>query len=95
MTEGRRDAKELWYRASATNMVAFATMWFGPLLLILFVLKSMIRTSVALYLLVVPWALLGLIMLVRPNWISRMAHATEKVLERVGESLEKRPPGFP
>ncbi len=96
MTDNRRDPNELWYRASPKNVVIFALMWLGEAFLILMFAKWVIHGSAVLYLLLVPWALFGLIMVVRPNWIMRVMRAWEKNLERVGEQLEKRPPpGFP
>ena len=96
MTDNRPDTTELCYRASAKNIVIFALMWLGEGFLILVFIKRVIHGSAALYLLMVPWALFGLIIVLRPNWAMRMTRSLEKELERVGESLEKRPPpGFP
>lgn len=93
VTDNRRDLTELWYRASAKNVVIFALMWLGAAFLTLMFVKSVIHA--AQYLLLVPWTLLGSTMVVRPDWIMRATRAWEKDLERVGEQLEKRPPGFP
>ena len=87
---------ELWYRASAKNVVIFALMWLGEFFLILMFFKWVIHGSALVYLLLFPWALFGLIMVVRPNWILRATRAFDKALEDAGALFEKRPPpGFP
>ena len=86
----------LWYRASAKNVVIFALMWLGELFLILMFFKWVIHGSALVYLLLVPWAFFGSIMVVRPNWILRATRALDKALEDAGALFEKRPPpGFP
>ena len=87
---------ELWYRVSAKNTVIFALMWLGELFLILKFFKWVIHGSAAVYLLMVPWTLFGLIMVVRPNWILHAMRWFDKALEDAGALFEKRPPpGFP
>jgi hypothetical protein len=87
---------KLWYRASAKNVVSFALMWLGEFFLILMFFKWVIHGSAFVYLLLVPWALFGLIMVVRPNWILRATRALDRALEDAGALFEKRPlPGFP
>lgn len=87
---------KLWYRASAKNVVIFALMWLGEAFLMLKFFKWVIHGSALVYLLLVPWALFGLIMVVRPNWILRATRASDKALEDAGALFEKRPPpGFP
>jgi hypothetical protein len=77
-------------------MVIFALMWLGEAFLVLMFVKWVIRASAAVYLLMVPWALLGLIMVARPNWILRATRAFDKASEDAGALFEKRPPpGFP
>jgi hypothetical protein len=77
-------------------VVIFALMWLGELFLILKFFKWVIHGSALVYLLLVPWALFGLIMVVRPNWILRATRAFDKALEDAGALFEKRPPpGFP
>ena len=96
MPDDRPDSTELWYRASARNVTIFALIWLGEALLILMLVKWAIHGSAAVYLLIIPWALIGLILVLRPGWIVRMDQAFWKVLERIGEPWEKRPPpGFP
>jgi hypothetical protein len=95
MPNGRDNPTELWYRASAKNMVFFVLIWLGAASPVFMFIK-MIHGSVALYLFLVPWALLGLTMLVRPNWLLRITRAWQKESERMGGQLEKRPPtGLP
>ena len=85
-----------WYRASAKNVVIFALIWVGEPFLILMFVKWVFHGSAAVYLLMFPLALFGLIMLVRPNWILGMTRAFDKALEDAGALFEKRPPpGFP
>lgn len=96
VTQNRRDLTELWYRATAKNVMIFALKWLGAAFLTLLFVKWVIHGSAALYLLLIPWTLLGSAMVARPDWIMRATRAWEKDLERVGEQLEKRPPpGFP
>ncbi len=100
MTDNRRDPTELWYRASAKNVVIFALTWLGEAFLILMFVKWVIHGSAIVYLLMIPWTLVGLIVVVRPNWLmrlsQRMSRASDKFLEQAGELFEKRPPpGFP
>ena len=86
----------LWYRASAKNVVIFALMWLGQAFLILMFLRWVFHGSAAVYLLLVPWMLFGLIIVLRPNWILGMTRAFDKALEDAGALFEKRPPpGFP
>jgi hypothetical protein len=96
MNDNRDDATAPWYKASAKNLVLFALMWLGEGFLTLLFVKWVIHGSVAVYWLLVPWALFGLVILLRPNWILSVTRGFDKFLEQVGESLEKRPPpGFP
>jgi hypothetical protein len=86
----------LWYKASAKNVAMFALIWLGEGFLILMFVKWVIHGSAAVYLLLVPWMLFGLIMVVRPNWILDVTRAGEKALEDAGALFEKRPPpSFP
>ena len=54
--------------------------------------KWVIQGTAAVYLLLVPWTLFGLIIVVCPNWILRMTRAVDKILEQAWEPFEKRPP---
>ena len=93
MTDNPRGPSKLW---SVKNLMIFALAWLGEAFLILMFVKRVIHGRAALYLFLVPWTLLGLMMVVRPNWIMRVTQAWQKDLERTGEQLEKRPPpGFP
>ena len=74
----------------------FAVIWLGEMFLILMFVKWAIHGSAALYLFMIPWALFGLIMLVRPNWGIRMKRATDEEIKRTMERSQKwNPPGFP
>jgi hypothetical protein len=77
-------------------VVIFALIWLGEPFLILMFVKWVIHGSAAVYLLMVPWMLFGLIIVVCPNWILGMTRAFDKALEDAGALFEKRPPpGFP
>jgi hypothetical protein len=94
MTNGRNNPTGLWYRASAKNVVIFVLIWFGAVFPV-FVFIKMIHGSVALYLLLVPWALVGLMMLVCPNWLLRLTRASEAVVfELLSSPLQIFLPGF-
>jgi hypothetical protein len=97
MTDNPNDSTPLWYRASATNVVIFSLLWLGEFFLILLFLKNWVfHTGAAIYLLMIPWALIGLIMVVRPNWIPRILRVVEEKVERDMNRLDKwTPPGFP
>jgi hypothetical protein len=87
---------EMWHRTSATNVLIFAIVWLGQSFLILMFVRWLIHGSAALYLFMVPWALFGFVIAMRPNWLIRFMQAWEKDSERTGEQLSKRlPPGFP
>ena len=85
-----------WHRASAKNVLIFALIWLGEAFLILKFLKWVIHGSAGVYLLMAHWTALGLIMVVRPNWVLGSMRAFDKALEDAGALFEKRPPpGFP
>ena len=96
MLDNPFEPTELWYRANPKNVVFFAATWFGEGLLSLMFVKWVIHGSAAVYWLLVPWALFGLLMVLRPNWILKVTSVSNKMLEQAGESFEKKPPpGFP
>jgi hypothetical protein len=95
MTANRRDPREQWLGASAKTVMIFAVIWLGEAFFILIFCKWVFHTSAVLYLLMIPWSLLGWILAVRPNWFIRMSKATENRLNRDLERMEKwNPPGF-
>lgn len=97
MTDDGYDSPLLWYRASAKNRVIFLAIWAGNGVLSLTFVKWVVHGTAAVYWLLVPWTLFGLIMVaVRPSWILSVKHRTDEMLEQAAESFEKRPPpGFP
>jgi hypothetical protein len=96
MIDDRGRATELWYRASAKNVMVCALIWLGEPLLILTFIKWVFHTSATLYLFMVPWAVFGLIMVVRPNWVMRIARVMKERAKRDMERFDKwTPPGFP
>jgi hypothetical protein len=96
MIEKQGAGTELWYRASARNVVIFAIAWLLPWLPIVLFLRRIHVGPIFISLVVGPWVLVGLAMVVRPNWVERARQRWERELERVGEGLERRPPtGLP
>ncbi len=86
----------LWCRASPKNAVIFALIWLGEACLILMFVKWAFHRSALLYLLLIPWALIGLVILVRPQWVMRLHRVIAKKEKRDMERLGKwTPPGFP
>jgi hypothetical protein len=61
----------------------------GEGFLMLMFVKWALHRSAALYLLMIPWTLLGSIIFARPNWIQRMTRAVENKVERDMERLGK------
>jgi uncharacterized protein (DUF58 family) len=95
MTDKRNDPTRLWYRSSAKNVLIFVLIWLGAAFPALMFIRTA-HWTVALYLLLVLWAALGSMMLLRPNWLLRLTRAWQKESEEIGEQLEKRPPtGLP
>ena len=96
MTDNRRGPTALLYRMSAKNVVICASMWLGEGFLMLMFVKWALYRSAAVYLLMIPWTLLGWIIFARPNWIQRTTRAVEEKVERDMERLDKwKPPGLP
>jgi hypothetical protein len=81
MTDNGYNPNEPWCRASPKNVVIFSLIWLGEAFLNLIFVKWAIHGSAALYLILPPWTLLGLIMVVRPMWIVGMERALWKALE--------------
>jgi len=52
--------------------------------------KWVIHGSAAVYLLLVPWMLFGLIGVVRPNWILGMTRAFDKTLEDAASVIRSK-----
>jgi hypothetical protein len=92
MTNDDLTPTTLWYRASTKNLALFALIWLGEPFLILLFIKWMFHGSAKLYLLLIPWALLGAIMVFRPAWIERMTRALNPSSDN---SSKWNPPGFP
>ena len=96
MIENKHRGTELRFRAGAPNAVVFAIAWLGPLFLIVLFLRRIHVSTVMVLFIIMPSVLLGLIILVRPEWAERMRRVTARELERTGEGLERRPPtGLP
>jgi hypothetical protein len=96
MIDDRRDATEVWYRASAKNVMVFALIWLGEPLFVLMFIKWVFHLSATWYLVMVPWAFLGLMLVVRPRWFMRIARAVKERFKRDMERFGKwTPPGFP
>jgi hypothetical protein len=87
---------ELWFRASVRNSLVFAVMLMWPLVPIVFFLRRLPHGKMFSVLLVIPWSLFSAIIVLRPEWVISFTRWHTKMMERTGESLEKRiPPGFP
>ena len=83
---------EPWYRTSAKNLALFTLIWLGEVLLTVWFFKWLLHASASIYLLAIPWALLGAIMVFRPNWITRLTAFFELNSDRLNKW---NPPGFP
>ena len=88
MAEDRPNLTEPRYRASAKNLLIFAVMWLGEGFLVLMFGKWVTHETRAVYLLMVPWTLFGLIVVIRLNWILRLTRAFDKALEDAGAVFE-------
>jgi hypothetical protein len=77
MTDDRQDPTKFW---STKKAVIFALVWLGEALLILLFVKEVIHGSAVVYLVLVPWTLLGLIMVVWPELVYALCAS-------VGEAL--------
>jgi hypothetical protein len=97
MGDDSREPSKLWYSPrGARNLAIFSVFWLGEAFLTLMFLKWVFHLGVLLYLLVIPWALLGAIIIARPNWLMRMDRAAEDKAKRDMERLDKwTPPGVP
>jgi hypothetical protein len=81
-----------FYQTSTRNLFLFALIWLGEFLLISLLLKWMFHATSKLFLILIPWALFGAIMVFRPNWIERMT----RLLNPTSDNASKwNPPGFP
>jgi hypothetical protein len=92
MADEKNGEPVLWYRASARNVVLFAIMFWWPLLPIVFFLRRLHVSLAIIWFLVAYWVLVGLMMLIRPNWLARWIRWLRREQERTGERLEKLPP---
>jgi hypothetical protein len=93
-----QDQPNIAQKLGPKRVIVFAVIWLGEVFLVLMFAKWVVHGSSTIYLLLVPWALLGLIILVRPNWlvppnwISRLYDTDEKTEQRW---KNWNPPGFP
>ena len=96
MTDLRRDATAFWYRTSAKNVMVFALIFLGEPLLILMFIKWAFHMSAAWYFVMIPWAIFGLTMVIRPSWFVRVERAMKERFKRdMGRLGKWTPPGFP
>jgi hypothetical protein len=96
MTDNCRKSAALWHKTSARTVVILALIWFGEPFLILMFITRVLHGSTYLYLLMIPWALIGVIMAARPNWFVRLRKAMADKTKRDMERFDKwTPPGFP
>ncbi|HEY4979977.1 MAG TPA: hypothetical protein VII25_12485 [Candidatus Acidoferrum sp.] len=87
-----QDQPKVAHKLSPKRAIVFALIWLGEVFLILLFVKRVVHGSSTIYLLLVPWALLGLIMMVRPNWIPNPYDIDEKTEQKW---KKWNPPGFP
>jgi hypothetical protein len=83
---------QLWYRTGRKNMIIFILIWWGGPFPELMLIKRVFNFSAYLYLWLIPWSFVGLVMLMRPQWLSVIAKKQERDIERLGKWT---PPGFP
>jgi|tagenome__1003787_1003787.scaffolds.fasta_scaffold20989196_4 hypothetical protein len=96
MSSKLNEPTAIWYRKSAGHILLFGLMWLGECFLLLMFAKWLLHSSAVLYLLMIPWTLLGAVVFARPNWIMRMSEFMNQKVERDTDRLDKwTPPGFP
>jgi hypothetical protein len=96
MTDDRRDATAFWYRTSSKNVMVFALIFLGEPLLILMFIKWAFHMSATWYLVMIPWAIFGLMMVIRPYWFVRIERAMkERFKQDMARFGQWMPPGFP
>ncbi len=84
---------ELWYRASSKKMVVLALIWLGQAFPTLIFIKWASHGNGFMYFFLVPWTLLGSLLVVRPELFSRI---TREMKEKRKRRLDNwTPPGFP
>jgi len=87
---------ELWYRASSKKMVILALIWLGQAFPILIFTKWAFHRNGLMYFFLVPWILLGSLLVVRPTLFSRITREMKEKEKRAMDGLDKwTPPGFP
>jgi hypothetical protein len=87
-----QDQPKIAHKLSPKRAIVFALIWLGAPLPTLVFLKWAFHGNVALYLLMIPWAVSGLVAMVRPNWIPRPYDIDEKTEQKW---KKWNPPGFP
>ncbi len=95
MTDDCREPVALWHKPSTKNVAILALIWFGEAFLILMFVRWVLHASAFLYLLMIPWAFIGVIVAARPNWLMRMMLAVENKTKRDMERLDKWTPPLP
>ena len=87
---------EVWCRASHKKMAFLALIWLGQAFPVLFFIKWATHGNGFMYFMLVPWALLGSLLIVRPTLFSRITGEMKEKENRGREGLDKwTPPGFP
>jgi protein-S-isoprenylcysteine O-methyltransferase Ste14 len=92
MSDQRKGGNYLWYPASTKNAVIFILILLLSPLPALAIIKWMFHLSAVVFVGLIPLLLLGSIMLLRPNWITRMEEKQKRDLARFGKWNW---PGFP
>jgi hypothetical protein len=81
-----------WYKSSPRNLALFTAMWLGSSFLTILFFKWLLHAGAKIYFLLIPWALIGAVMVFRPNWITRLTQIFELNSLRIDKW---NPPGFP
>jgi hypothetical protein len=71
-----------WYRLGAKGVAIFFAIWIGEPLLMLVFWKWAAKTSSALFLLMIPWSLFGIIIVLQPAWAVRWYKPVAERLKR-------------
>ena len=77
-----RSGPQPWYRLGAKGVATFFAIWIGEPFLMLVFWKWAAHTSDAPFLLMIPWTLLGVIIVVQPAWAVRWYRSLAERLKR-------------
>jgi len=95
MSRDRKDRPELWPTHGRKSAAVFAVIWAGEGFLIMTFAKWVAHGSAVYYWPMIPWTVLGSILLLRPNLLRRVKEAGEQKMERDMSRLDKWTPPLP